>query len=113
MPFHPITLDTRTFNQAGVGLYSNSTVNFSSPIDLIKINGGKRNGTTRAVTATIQRVLEKDVTEGTDVFRRKATVTIQFSVPAGFTSTEVRAMLGDGYTFASVSNLDRVFMGDS
>lgn len=114
MAFPPITVNTRTFNQSSDGRYVLSTVTFGTPSNYIQIKGGSLSKDRKLITAAITRVLEKDVTVGTTVQRRSASVQCIIQVPAtGFTSAELDAMASDISEFITVANLDRVLSGES
>lgn len=114
MPFAPITVNTKTYNASGDGLYGRSTVTFGQPSDRFQIKGGSLTKDKRNVVAVVSRVLEKDVTVNGVTERRSATVQCIVTVPpVGFTSTEIDAMVLDIDAFVTAGNLDRVLAGES
>lgn len=114
MPFAPITVNTKTYNAAGDGVYSRSTVAFGQPADRIQVKGGSLTKDRRNVVAVVSRVLEKDVTISGVVERRSALVQVLITVPpVGFTSAELDAMVLDCDAFITAGNLDRVLAGES
>lgn len=112
MALNTITIGAAQYNSIGPGVYSISTSLFGSPANTIKIVPAKvatRNGPT---TFQIVRTFEKNFTVGSVVEKRKMTVTLSVSVPAGFTSSEV------SYGADTVSSVftqfgDRILMGES
>lgn len=112
MSFHPIVIDTRTWNQTGSGLYTLSTTTFGGVTDQWKIAGGKTSAT-GITNASCTRIREKDVTVGTDVVRRKLAIVMQIQSGSGFTSTEIDAALADLSTLWTVPFIDRLMLGES
>lgn len=114
MAFNTITISAKIFNSIGTGLYNLSTVAFGQPWDSIKIVGGKVVGKAKPVTTfSVTRSLEKDITEGDVVQRRKASITHQITVPQGFTMSEVKGLNDDLAAFLTSENLTRIAMGES
>lgn len=114
MPFAPITVNTKTYNAAGDGIYSRSTVAFGQPADRIQVKGGSLTKDRRNVVAVVSRVLEKDVVINGITERRSALAQVIITVPpVGFTSEELDAMVLDCDAFITSGNLDRVLAGES
>lgn len=114
MPFAPIVVNTKTYNAAGDGVYSRSTVAFGQPADRFQIKGGSLTKDRRNVVAALSRVLEKDVTVNGVTERRSAIAQVVLTVPpVGFTSSELDAMVLDIDAFITSGNLDRLLAGES
>jgi hypothetical protein len=114
MPFSPITVNTKTYNQAGDGRYNLSTVTFGQPNDYFQIKGGSVTKDRRNIVAVVSRVLEKDVTVNGLTERRQASVQVIITVPTvGFTSSELDARQSDIDAFLTSAILDRLLAGES
>lgn len=110
MSFGSISIGANVYNSISKGLYNKSTVAFGQPLDLIKLSPGRvSNGKT---SASVSRHLEKDVTEGGIVYRRKLSVIDQMIVPVGFTTTEVDTLVSDIATLVTVDFLSRLLLGE-
>jgi hypothetical protein len=114
MPFSPIVVNTKTFNQSGDGRYMRNTVTFGSPADYFTVKGGSLNKDRANITCAITRLLEKDVTVNGVTTRKSALVqTIITSPTTGFTSAELDAMVSDNSEFVTGAILDRILSGES
>lgn len=114
MPFGPITVNSKTFNQAGEGLYRLSTLTFGQPSNHFNVKGGSLNKGRSAVVTAVSRVLEKDVTVGSETKRLGANVQLVITVPpTGFTSTEIDVLASDISEFLTAATLDRLLGGES
>lgn len=113
MAFNTIVIDTRTFNSTGTGLYSLSTAIYGAAMNALRIIPGKKAGKTGPTSFSVTRLLEKDVTEGTTVTRRKLSVSVQCVVPSGFTALEVDNAVADISTFLTEATVNRVLLGES
>lgn len=114
MPFSPIVVNTKTFNQAGDGRYMRSTVSFGQPSDLLIVKGGTLNKDKQNITTAVTRALEKDVTVGTVTSRRVMTVQLVITAPTGgFTTSEIDACASDISEFLTTATLDRLLAGES
>lgn len=114
MPFAPITVNTKTFNQSGDGRYMLSTVTFGQPANYFTVKGGSLNKDRSAFTAAVTRTLEKDVTENGVTRRKSCSVQLIITSPnTGFTSTEIDGLASDIDQFLTSSTLDRVLNGES
>lgn len=113
MAFQTITIGSSTFNSVGAGKYSLSTVLFGQPANGINLSPGKKQGKTGPTTASVSRVLEKDVTVGDTVERRRMVITMQMSVPDGFLAGEVNAAAVDISTFLGIGSVTRLLLGES
>lgn len=115
MPFAPISLtvpSAATFNAAGTGKYSLSTVTFGQPGNWFLINGAKRSKS-GLTTAQVSRTIEKDVVVGSSTVRRKCNIRLQIEVADGFTTAEIDNALRQIDEFVSVANLERVLAGEA
>jgi hypothetical protein len=114
MPFAPITVNTKTFTQAGDGRYMRNTVTFGNPSDYFTIKGGSRSRDGSVFTAAITRVLEKDVLQNGITSRRAMSVQVIISVPPfGFTSADADSLALDISEFLTVATVDRLMAGES
>lgn len=114
MPFSPISVNTKTFNQAGDGRYMLSTVSFGQPQNYFSVKGGSRTRDGRAFSAAVSRILEKDVTVNGVTQRLSASVQLVIISPTtGFTSSELDGMISDIDLFITSGVLDRVMSGES
>jgi hypothetical protein len=89
-----------------------NTVQFGEPENSFKLTPGSltKSGIT---SAGISRHFEKDVVEGSDTTRRKASVVLQLSIPSGFTTAEIDNLITDISTFLDPTTLTRILMGES
>jgi hypothetical protein len=113
MSFHPITIGADIFNQTGPGKYSLSSTSFGDPANEIRITGGSFSTKSNTNTCVVTRVIEKDVTVGSEVNRRRLIVTVQMTVPVGFTATDVDDALNQVDQFIDLPNLNRILLGES
>lgn len=111
MSFHPLTIASETFNEVGPGRYMLSTVTFGNPKDYIQIKGGTFNKKSGLTTASVSRITQKDVTVGSEVFRRQASVQLVIQVSDGFTTAEVDAMVESISTFISEQTGEQMLQG--
>lgn len=112
MSFHPITVSTKTWNEAGPGRYMDSTVTYGSPLNYIQISAGTRSSKTKVTSGAVSRVFQKDVTVGSTTERRTASVQLVIQIPDGFTAAEIDAMALTISDFLTVANLDRILLGE-
>lgn len=123
MAFSSIVIGANTFNSIGRGEYSLSGLSFDAPKDLVKITPGRATKVS-TMTATgavlgsktdgsVSRHKEKDITVGSFVARRKASVVLNFSVPEGFTAAEIDTLVADISTFLDTTTLTRILLGES
>lgn len=114
MPFAPISVNTKTFNQAGDGKYMLSSVTFGSPANYFTIKGGSLSRDRKLVVSSVSRNLEKDVTVNGDTVRLTGSVQLVISIPSsGFTSTEIDVLTSDISEFLTTATLDRLMAGES
>lgn len=112
MSFHPLVIDSRTYNQTGSGVYTNSTVSFGGLADSFKIAPG-REAKGGQVNASISRHVEKNVTINGVPTKRRVSAVLQIQSDVGFTATEIDALIADISTFVVPANLDRILLGES
>lgn len=112
MAFSTLTIGANTFNSIGNALYRLSTVAFGGLDNDIKLTRGvkNKNGVT---TASITRRIMKEVTVSGVAERRVMSITVNMTIPEGFTAAEADAAVTDIDTWCSTSNLTRLFMGES
>lgn len=114
MPFGPITVNSKTFNQAGEGVYKLSTLTFGQPSNHFSVKGGSINKGRTAVVTAVSRTLEKDVVIDGTTTRKSANVQLVITVPpSGFTSAEVDVLASDISEFLTAGTLDRLLGGES
>lgn len=114
MAFNSLTLGAESYVSIGNGLYQLSTVPFGGAGKMIKLAPGNRSAKTLVTTASVTRILEKDITVGTTVVRRKAVITSQLVIPDGFTSAEVALLMSStGTGFFTTANVDRLLQGEN
>lgn len=113
MPFGTISSQSVDYNPRQPGHYSRSTVAFGDPADEFIVRGASvsSDGVHRA---SVARVLQKDVTSGSDSTRKQATVNIGITVPSdGFTAAELDSLANDISTFFTVDTITRLLQGES
>lgn len=114
MPFGPIVVNSKTFNQSGDGRYNLSTLTFGQPSNFFSVKGGSLTKDRSNVVAAISRTFQKDVTVNGTTTRLSASAQLVITVPStGFTSTEIDVLASDISEFVSASTLDRVLAGES
>lgn len=104
---------TRTFNSTGGGQYMLSTVGLSDPKNGFKLTPGRKSSAASPISATVTRFVEKAITVNGTTSVKKMSVTIQYSVPDGFTAAEVDAALEDISVWSDSSNVTRLLLGES
>lgn len=113
MAFGQLVIGAKTYNSVGPGEYMLSTINWGQPQDLIKLSPGKRANAKAPTTFALTHILEKDITVGTEVIRRRMSTNLQVNLAEGFTMTESDngiLLLSD---LATVAFLNRLAMGES
>jgi hypothetical protein len=112
MAFSTLTIGPKTFNSIGNSLYRLSTVVFGGLDNDVKLTRGvkNKNGVT---TASITRRVMGEFTEGDSTVRRVMSITVNMTVPEGFSADEAVASINDINTWSTASNLTRLFMGES
>lgn len=113
MTFNPISVNSKTYGLRAPGSYVLSTAVFSDPLNEFRIRAGSK---TKAgeYTFGVTRYLQKDVTEGSAVVRKNATVTISVSLPAtGFSVADVDGLASDLSEFLTTETISRLLQGES
>lgn len=114
MPFSPISVNSKTFNQAGDGRYNLSTLTFGNPLNYFNIKGASVNKDKTTLTGAVSRIIEKDVTVDGVTKRLSASVQLIITVPrTGFSSTDLDTAASDISEFLTSSTLDRILAGES
>lgn len=113
MAFNSITIGSQVFNSIGNGMYSLSTVGLNDPANGIKLSPGKKSSANSPTTASVTRYIEVDVTVSGVTTRKRCAVTVQLSVPKGFTSNQVDTLLSDISTFVDATTATRLLLGES
>nr|WEU70968.1 MAG: hypothetical protein 2 [Hangzhou steitz-like virus 7] len=113
MAFGQLTIGSKTYNSIGTGLYLLSTKQFGQPVDTIKLVPGRKDSR-QTTQCGIVSTEEMDLT-GTDgvVRRERCTVSVNFSIPNGFTIAIPDSRLADISTLADAAFLTRLSFGDS
>lgn len=113
MAFNSIVIGSKTYVSVGLGEYSLSTLTFGQPMDRFKISPAKTAGKNGPVAFSVTRVMEKDVTVGSDTVRKRLTATCQISAPVGFLANEVAWLIDDLDAFLYQANIDRLLLGEN
>jgi len=114
MPFGPITVLSKTFNQSGDGRYMRNSVTFGQPHDYFTIKGGSLTKDRQNISAAVSRILEKDITVNGNTSRRSASVQLVIQVPSsGFTSADIDSMTAEISEFVTQAITDRLMSGES
>jgi hypothetical protein len=116
MSFHPITTThggARTWNEVSPGRYSESTALFGQPASLLTLRGGRLDAKTNIVSASLGRILEKDVTVAAVQKRLRMSVVCSLLVPShpSFTVEDVDLAIGILSEFALPASLDQLLKG--
>jgi len=111
MPFGDITAQTKVYKPRSPGIYSLSTVSFDQPGDEFRLKGATR-GNTRSCSVT--RIVQKDITVGSDIQRLGMSVSLQIQIPsnAAFTATMVDSAAADISEFLSSDTISRLLQGE-
>lgn len=113
MSFGTLTVGALTYNSVGNGEYMLSTIPFGGPVDMIKLSAGKKANTKAPTSASVTRVIEKDIVENGITTRRRMTVTAQINVPLGFTTTDVDSAFTNISDLVTPSFATRLLLGES
>lgn len=114
MPFGPIVVNSKTFNQQGDGRYGLSTLSFGDPANYFTVRGGQLNKARTDIISAVTRTLQQDVTVGTSTQRLTATAQLIWTVPKqGFTSTNMDILTSDISEWVTAAILDRIYAGES
>lgn len=111
MSFHPITMDTKTWNESGPGRYMESTVTFGGPQNFLRISPGAPNKS-GSTLCTITRHLEKDVTVNSVTTRHYAKLVCTLELSAGMAVSDADLLLSNVAEFATPATLTRVLNGE-
>lgn len=111
MPYGNITAQTKVYQPRSPGIYSLTGVSFDQPSDEFRLKGATK-GATR--TASVTRVVQKDVTVGSDVSRLGMSVSLQIQIPsnAAFTSSMVDSAAVDISEFLTPETVSRLLQGE-
>lgn len=112
MAFNSLTIGANTFNSVGNSLYRLSTVAFGGLDNDVKLVRGVRSKA-GITTASLTRRIMKEVTVNGIAERRVMSITVNMTVPDGFTAAEADSAVTDLDTWCSTGNLTRLFMGES
>lgn len=113
MPFGTITSQTKTYDPRSPGVYSLSTLAFGDPSNEYRVAGATL-GKDKILRATVSRVLQKDVVEGSNTLRKQCVVQLSVAVPpSGFTSAEVDSLVEDISVFLTAGVATRLLSGES
>lgn len=113
MPFGTITSQTKSYEPREPGIYMNDTVSFGDPEDYYKIKGATE-GKDGLLRGSFSRILEKDVTVGSETIRKQLLVSVLVVAPEdGFTAAEAASLLTDSANFGSADNISRVLQKES
>lgn len=114
MPFSPIVVNSRTYNQAGDGKYMLSTVTFGNPARYITVKGASLNKDRSKYVLAVNIVQEADVVVGGVTVRKTATFNGTLTTDKeGFTTTIFDGMIADVSDWLSGAILERILAGES
>lgn len=113
MPFEPITVGSKTFTRTIEGKYLLTPIVYNAPTQFITVKGATLNRDRTLVSGTISNTLEKDVTEGGTVTRRKQVVRVTIESAPGFTAAEADAQLNEISAAFDEGKLNRFLAGES
>lgn len=113
MPFGNIVAQTVTYEPRTPGLYTKAGLTFDMPQNEFRIRGAMRGKD--SVSASVTRVLQKDITVGSGVLRRNAVVTLNIQMPnlGGFTAAEIDSLVADISEFITGNVVSRLLQGES
>lgn len=113
MPFGQISSQSITYDPRSPGVYQKTGLAFSDPKNEFQLRGytGSKDGFLRSA---VTRVLQKDVTVGSETLRKTATVEVRLVVEggSGFTPTEIDSLATDCSNFLSTDTISRLFAGE-
>lgn len=113
MPFGTIAVNSKNFEPRGVGRYVLSTVAFGDPSNEFRVKGAAK-GKDSLYRGSVARVLEKDVTVGSETTRKVASVALSLTIPSsGFTAAEIDAMASDISEFLTAATITRLLSEES
>lgn len=112
MPFGSITAQTKVYEPRSPGVYSLQGVTFDQPADEFRLRGSTKGGSNR--TATITRVVQKDVVVGSDTQRLGMTVSLQIQTPSNpaFTAAMADSAAQDISEFLTAQTVSRLLQGE-
>lgn len=113
MPFGTITVGSDNYEPRSPGVYSKSTVAYNDPRNEFRIKGSVSAKGNRV--ASVQRIIEKDVTVNGVTTRYGSTVSLQITTSpvGGLTSTEADSAVADISTFLTSGTVSRLLQGES
>lgn len=112
MSFHPISLASKTWNEVGPGKYMDSTVTFGSPLNYIQLKPGSKSAKSGTTSASVSRIMQKDVTQGAIVTRNTASASLIYQFGDGFTTAELDALTLNISDLVTVSFLELLLLGN-
>lgn len=114
MPFGNITAQTITYEPRQPGTYTRSSVTFGSPGNEFRLRGAtlRKDG---VVSASVTRVMEKDVVLNGDTVRKNCSVSLNIQLPKEgyFTPTEIDSLAADISEFLTATTISRMLQGES
>lgn len=115
MAFGTLNIGSLVYNSVGPGEYMLSTVGFGQPVDMIKLNPGKKANAKAPTSASITRILEKDVLDATLGYnvRKRLSITEQINQSEGFTTAEANSSIVLVSNLCTAAFLTRLLLGES
>lgn len=111
MAFNSLFIGTDTYQCIGGSTYRLSTVPFGGLENDFRIGRGVKNKAGVTTASITHRVAKEPVTGLT--IPRVMSVTVNFTVPDGFTVAETTDALSRITTWSTPANITRLFMGES
>lgn len=114
MPFGTISSQSISYEPRKPGTYQKSGLALGAPTDEFRLTGANPSTGRKDLTCAVTRVLQKDVTVGSDTVRKNCVVTCNITVPndGSFTGTEIDSLVTDINTFVTSANLQRQLSGE-
>lgn len=111
MPFGSITAQTKVYEPRSPGIYSLAGLSFEQPGDEFRLKGATK-GEIRSCSVT--RVVQKDVTLGSELKRLGMTVSLQIQIPSNssFTSAMADSAVADISEFITALSVSRLLQGE-
>lgn len=109
-PIGPLT-GSRNYTAVGDGRYALAGRTFGQPQEIISISRGKTQPKTGQTTASVAYRMEKDFTEGDDIFRRVLACQWQLQLTPGFTATDADTALSLISEFVTIDVLNAILLG--
>jgi hypothetical protein len=115
MPFGNITAQTIVYEPRTPGVYSRTGVTYDQPQNEFRIRGARPPKAGQPISCSVTRVLQKDITVGSAIERRQASVNVTILTPpaGGFTAAEIDSLTADISEFLTAATFSRLAQGES